>query len=252
MRRAHGSTFVRKTPPRAPRRKRMTLVRILMLVCLAVPAGTAFAANALMLDIAVQSISTSQPPRMVEDELLLSYKPDGHAGFVGVRFAHESWQVLHSFARNEKGVFVLDYPVPEGVREIRYRMVVDGLWMTDPSNPRIDTDGLGNELSVFVLEKEPARTLINPKRERDGSLTFTFTGAPGRRVFIAGDFNNWDPFIDPLEETAPGTYSITLRIPSGGHWYYFFSNGSRILDRYNPVTGEDPDGKTVSYFSAAR
>jgi hypothetical protein len=62
---------------------------------------------------------------------------------VAVRFAHESYRVLHQFSRNEFGVFLLDYPVPPGVRDMRYRICVDGLWMSDPSNPRVQTDELG-------------------------------------------------------------------------------------------------------------
>ena len=43
-----------------------------------------------------------------------------------------------------------------------------------------------------------------------------FRGKPGRRVSLVGDFNNWDPFMDPLDETSPGSYSVTLRVPAGG------------------------------------
>jgi hypothetical protein len=208
-----------------------------------------FGANPVNLDIAVRGLSTAQPPRIVEDVLVLSFKPVVPTRFVGVRFAHESWKALHAYAVNENGVFVLDYPLPEGVREIRYRIVVDGLWMVDPTNPHVESDAIGSEFSVFALEKEPVRPTVNPRRESDGAITFIFRGAPGKRVAIAGDFNNWDPFMDTLAETTPGTYSVTLRVPAGGHWYYFVSDGRRILDMFNPETGVDPDGSTVSYFS---
>jgi hypothetical protein len=193
------------------------------------------------------SIGAAQPPRMVDDVLILSCKPELPKQFVGVRFAHEQWKILHPYTMNERGVFVLDYPVPEGVREIRYRIVVDGLWMTDPANPITDTDAAGVVFSVYTLEKDPVRIIVNPKPEGN-ALTFVFQGTPGRRVALVGDFNNWDPFMDPLEETAPGVYSISLRVPGGEHWYYFFSDGRRLLDRFNARTGVDPDGATLSYF----
>jgi hypothetical protein len=229
-----------------PRPKRIGLIRTLLL--LAMSAAAAHAVNPLTLDITLKSIDSSQPPRMVADELVLSLKPSRPAQFVAVRFAHESWKILHPYELNDKGVFVLDYPVPEGVREIRYRIVVDGLWMTDPANPRTDMDETGVGFSVFTLESEPVRTILNPKSQQGGSLTFVFSGSPGRRVALVGDFNNWDPFMDPLDETSPGSYSITLRVPPGEHWYYFFTDGRRILDRYNSMRGVDPDGMTVSYF----
>jgi 1,4-alpha-glucan branching enzyme len=210
-------------------------------------AEAVFAADPITLDIAVKSIDSSRPPRMLDDFLVLSFKPDRFVRFVGVRFAHEDWKVLHPYAMNDRGAFVFDYRVPEGVREIRYRICMDGLWMADPANPRMEADAAGVSFSVYTLEKEPVRTIVNPKPAGD-ALTFVFQGTAGRRVSLVGDFNNWDPFMNPLEETAPGMYSISLRMPAGEHWYYFFSDGRRILDRFNAQTGVDPDGGTVSYF----
>ena len=242
------STPVPYRPAAQVHPKRVGLVRCLLLACLLLGPAAAFAANPISLDIAVKSMRTSQPPRMVDDVLVLSFKPERPIRFVGVRFAHEAWKILHPYAMNERGVFVLDYPVPEGVLEIRYRIVVDGLWMADPANPVTDSDAAGVSFSVFRLENEPARTVVNPKPDSGGALTFVFRGSPGRRVSIVGDFNNWDPFMDPLDETTPGSYAVTIRVPAGEHWYYFFSDGRRILDRFNAQTGGDPDGGTVNYF----
>jgi hypothetical protein len=244
----------RPSPPavtfQLPRPRRIGLVRCLLLMGLT--AAAAFAANPVNLDIAIKSIDTTQPPRMVQDELILSFRPptDRPARFVGARFAHESWKILHPYSLNDKGVFVLDYPVPEGLRAIRYRVEVDGLWMPDPSNPVADVDATGVAFSVFTLDSEPERTVLNPKPAPGGALTFVFTGRPGRTVSLVGDFNNWDPFMDPLDELSPGSYSITLSVPAGEHWYTFFTDGRRVLDRYNAQRGVSPDGATVSAFTS--
>jgi 1,4-alpha-glucan branching enzyme len=239
--------FSRPAPRARP--KWVGLVRCLVLGCMIFTSGAVFAADPLTLDIAIKSIDSSRPPRMVDDVLILGYKPDRPARFVGARFAHEAWKVLHPYSMNDRGVFVLDYQVPEGVQEIRYRIVVDGLWMADPANPRTDTDAAGVSFSMYALEKEPFRTIVNPKQVGD-ELVFVFHGSPGRRVSLVGDFNNWDPFMDPLDEMSPGTYSVSLRVPPGRHWYSFFSDGRRILDRFNAQTGVDPDGHTVSSFAS--
>jgi hypothetical protein len=254
----HNARSTSKTlappPGKHPRRgharpRRVSLIRYLLLAGLLAAGVNVFAASPLDLDIAVKSLVGAQAPRMVDDVLILSYAPEHPVRFVGVRFSHESWKVLHSYSVNEHKVFVLDYPIPEGIREIRYRIVVDGLWMADPANPLVESDTMGEEFSVFTLDKEPYRPTVNPRRERDGEITFTFRGASGRRVSIAGDFNNWDPFMDYLAEKAPGTYSITFRMLAGRHWYFFFSEGQRIIDMANPETGFDPDGNTVSSFA---
>ena len=83
-------------------------------------------------------------------------------------------------------------------------MVVDGQWLSDPTNLQAETDDQGNLISLFTVEKEPVRPVLNPRREADGSVTFVFHGQPGRRVTIQGDFNNWDPFTSQLVETTPG------------------------------------------------
>ena len=232
-----------------PRPKRITLLRCLMLLCFVVGAEAAFAANPQALDLAMKSAAVAQPPRMVGDTLILSYKPDRPVRMVGVRFENEAWAILHLYQVNENGVFVFAYPVPEGVLSMRYRIVVDGLWMTDPTNEAVIVDELGNEFSVFTLEKEPSRPIVNPRPERDGELTFIFRGIPGKRVALVGDFNNWDPFMTLMKENAPGVFSVTVRVPAGGHWYYFLTEGRRVLDRFNARRGTDPDGDAVSYFS---
>ena len=157
-------------------------------------------------------------------------------------------QAIIAFLKNQYGVFVLDYEVPENTQTIRYRLVVDGLWVSDPSNPSVQTDDQGIAFSLFSIESEPERPLLNPRFGADGHVSFVFRGPPGRRVTIQGDFNNWDPFVNPLAEIKPGLYSITLQLLPGEHWYRFFSDGRRLLDRFNSDTATDPDGEPVSYF----
>jgi hypothetical protein len=231
------------------RRLKVTLMRCLMLTFLLAPAASIFSISPQTLDMTVQGIKAEREPAMVGDVLILTLRPDHPCHFVGARFQHEGWKVLHPYNRNGNGIYVLDFPVPEGVRDVGYRVVVDGQWMADPTNPRSVTDAAGVECSLFTLEREPARPVVSPRREADGSVTFTFTGTPARRVTLVGDFNNWDPVMDALDETAPGTYAITMRLPPGPHWYYFSTEGRVLLDRYNAAAGLDPDGLRVSYLS---
>jgi hypothetical protein len=209
------------------------------------------AVDAQRLDIAMKSVESAGPPFLVGDVLILSYMPDeSQVRYVGARFAHESFAVLHSYVRNEYGVFVLGYHVPEGAGTVRYRIVVDGLWMDDPANPESELDALGNSISLFRIEKEIPRSIVNPELDADGGVIFMFRGRPGQRVSIFGDFNNWEPSIDFLTEIPgkPGYFSIRLRVRPGPHFYRFFSDGARIPDPFNPRAAVDPAGNEVSYF----
>jgi hypothetical protein len=247
---------LRKRKARQRSGRRFSLIRCLLLACLlAGPALRLFAADPVSLDVAIMRITEPRSPFMVGDELILTAMPEA-ARWVGARLdfvgvppgQQEHFTVLRPFARNEHGVFVLDIPVPEGVTRVRYRLVVDGLWMSDPNSQDQELDELGNTISVYTLEREPVRPVVNPKAEEGGRIGFVFKGDPGIRVSLAGDFNNWDPFVDYLRETEPGVYRISLRVGRGPHFYYFFSEGRKILDQFNPDTGQDPDGNPVSFF----
>ena len=71
----------------------------------------------------------------------------------------------------------------------------------------------------------------NPKK----SISFTFKDAPGKKVFIAGTFNDWDPNAAPLaDRDQTGVYVVTLRVPRGNHEYKFIVNGTWLADPLNP------------------
>ncbi|MDR2185516.1 MAG: glycogen-binding domain-containing protein [Treponema sp.] len=184
---------------------------------------------------------------------------------VGIAFAGEGFSRVHWFQKlmipvdaplprkakdpstvfTDSGILFHVYAIPEDVREIEYRLVIDGLWTTDPLNPlqRIDPAS-GIARSVMILPEIPRRpsTFDGPP----GSLNFTFTAPPGERITVAGSFNRWDPFMYELRETRPGLYFLTLPLPPGTYHYVFFYRGSRILDPNNPNRVYTREGKTAS------
>ena len=236
-------------PKRIPSRgKRLSLARRLALILLVGSAAAASATSPTAIDVAVRTIRTMQAPRLVGDTLLLTYRSRDLVRFVGVRFRHEQWALLHAYAVNENGVFVLDYPLPVGAGRLAYRIMVDGVWMTDPSNPFVETDERGVEVSVFEVESEPWRSVVNPE-VKAGKATFVYLGTPGARVSLVGDFNGWDPFIQLMTEERPGRFSATIEVRPGRHYYAFFAAGRKVLDEANSETGVDPDGRRVSSFT---
>lgn len=195
----------------------------------------------------------AEPPRIFEDHLFLSYETDRAVRFVGVAFSHENFSKIHSFIENIHGIFVFIYPIPENVEDIVYRIVVDGLWMADPSNPVVEKDQSGIYLSgVSLPPKEVNRwKLVAPVIHDDSVVDFYYFGPRGREIFISGTFNNWDPFMHKLVELTPGKYSISMKILPGIHFYHFVSNGLFLLDPLNPDKGSDSEGFEVSMFEIA-
>jgi hypothetical protein len=132
------------------------------------------------------------------------------------------------------------------VSELRYRICVDGVWTYDPMNPSTSTDTFGTVFSLFSLRGRPAPLLRSPKIEPDGSVVFVFRSEPGRRVYLIGDFNKWDPFWDRMAEERPGLYRISLHLTPGTHYYRFSVDGSRLLDPLNLDSARDREGSPVS------
>lgn len=71
----------------------------------------------------------------------------------------------------------------------------------------------------------------NPKRK----MMFTFKDEPGKKVFVAGTFNGWNPNATPMADCdQTGVYAATLRIPRGSHEYKFVVDGIWMVDPANP------------------
>jgi 1,4-alpha-glucan branching enzyme len=68
----------------------------------------------------------------------------------------------------------------------------------------------------------PKRNASKPKR-----VTFKVRADPGSMVFVAGDFNKWDPAANPLSDpSGTGDFSTVLLLPPGTHEYKFVINGT--------------------------
>jgi hypothetical protein len=191
-------------------------------------------------------------PEIFDDGIIFT-APSTHRR-VGISFAHEGFSRVYWFEKllkakdeltpkeekskteadryRDSGILFHVYTVPPEIRELEYRLVIDGLWTTDPLNPqyRIDQKS-GIVRSIIVMpeiEKTPS-AFDGPQ----GTLSFNYQGPPGETITVAGSFNGWDPFMYELRETKTGFYSLTLPLPPGTYHYVFVHRGQRILDPYN-------------------
>jgi hypothetical protein len=202
----------------------------------------------LDLHLFLAGLRAAQAPRIIEGELALSAAGPYRA--VAAAFEHERFAVLHPFDRNKQGIFVLAYPVPLARKEpLRYRLVVDGAWMTDPANPAAERDpSTGIEASVAAVPYLDDRRLGSYQLLAEDGRTarFLFRGESGRSVTVYGDFDNWDPFIHELAETESGVYTLDLPLPEGTHRYAFVYGGEVLPDPLNPRREKNAEGKIVS------
>jgi hypothetical protein len=203
----------------------------------------------LDLHLALAGMKAASSPRVMEGHLVLS--ASGPYRAVAAAFAHEGFAILHPYERNRQGVFVLAYPIPlkwdKG--RLEYRVIVDGVWTVDSVNPeRIDDPATGLELSVAAVPNlsDLHMGLYKVLGEDGRTARFIFRGGEGESVTVCGDFNNWDPFIHAMAETAPGVYQLEIPLPKGRHYYDFVYRGEELPDPLNPDKAATGDGKQVS------
>ena len=211
-------------------------------------------AQELSVVLEVGSVARASTPRPIGDRILFTYEfgPDRHDGrihSVEIAFAHDEFSTLHAYRRNENDIYVLLYEPPPDATELRYRLVVNGIWTTDPSSPDSVTDRWGVRLSRTTIPAVERMPTGAPVVHADGTVEFFVTAPEGSRVTVAGSFNGWDPFMTSLHEVAPGRFSRRLRLGSGEHLYYYVVDGLRLPDPGNDQRKYHRTGMAVSVVS---
>jgi hypothetical protein len=185
---------------------------------------------------------------------------------VGIAFAHEGFAKIYRFEKlmkvrddpeaadakkgdadlyRDSGILFYAYPVPRDMRELEYRLVIDGLWTVDPLNPlrRIDErSGIYRSVVSLPPPAGPPASLDNPP----GTLNLSYQAPSGEIVTVAGDFNGWDPFMYELRETSAGFYSLVLPLPPGTYRYLIYYRGRNFPDPNNPNKTYSRSGDVVS------
>ncbi len=70
-----------------------------------------------------------------------------------------------------------------------------------------------------------------PKAPAKKRVTFTLAADAGSEVYLAGDFNNWDPAGKKLtDKKGDGNYSATVMFDPGEYEYKFVINGTWCVD----------------------
>jgi len=194
------------------------------------------------------NITDASQPQFIDDYILFTFKSDEKTAFAGAAFDFDSYTKVYQFKKDkDSGIYFLVINNPQK-EIIKYRLIVDGLWIADPFNPEKIKEINSVEISVLRLPEKPDNE-INYPYTKNGETFFYYRGSENISVYLAGSFNSWDPFMYLLEEKKPGEYYITLRLPPGKHNYYFVANGQIVPDRRNPDVVWDKEFREISTFT---
>lgn len=197
--------------------------------------------------------SIQSPTKPIEKDGYVIFTADSSARSVGIVFDFEDFSRIHQFEKlvtydsnNEPVSSVLFYilKTPPKISSISYKLIIDGLWTLDPLNTVTSYNPTSNiRLNMVMLED-----FEENKTENIGNniIRFVYQGNPGKKIRLAGTFTNWDSFIYELQETSPGFYEITLPLPSGKHYYAYYSGTESFIDKKNPNKVYTADGRKAS------
>jgi hypothetical protein len=190
-------------------------------------------------------------PYEAENSVVFTEKADSR--FIGIAFDFEGYKTIHPFrirrTRDSDGkvtdslmFYVLNRP--KHIQTVSYRLIVDGLWTTDPLNPdRYYEENTGILLSRFTFSTvTPPETAVT----KENTVHFIYNGSTGQSIYLAGTFTNWDPWIYQMQETAPGFYELNLPLPPGTYYYSYYAGLKAMTDKTNPNKAYTPDGRTAS------
>jgi len=198
------------------------------------------------LHLKITSLKTAGPPEVWRDYVILTSHPKKDARFVGAAFSSDNYQTIQSYQKNEYGIYFLVLPL-QSDEVIDYRIIIDGIWIKDPENPDSVRDRNGLFLSRLTFPpSQRARQLSPVLNEDGGTVEFYIKTGPGKRVYLAGDFNRWDPYMTALKEKEPGFYSTELSIKPGRYAYYFVIDGEPVPDPLNFQKNQSSEGEEVS------
>lgn len=183
------------------------------------------------------------------------FTAEDNARHVGIAFDFENFRTIHSFQlrkikdaeyETQKSFYFYILDLPKDVQSVEYRLVVDGLWTTDPLNPNV----VHNEKSGLKLSKVDAFRYIPPVTEQPsaGIVRFVYEGKSGQQIRLAGSFTNWDSWIYELQEVSPGIYQFELPLPPGKYEYAFYNGMKSIVDRTNSNRCYTQDGREANFI----
>ena len=79
-----------------------------------------------------------------------------------------------------------------------------------------------------------------------------FCSAPqAQAVFVAGDFNDWDPSSHPMKRMPDGAWRADIQLNHGHHHYLFVIDGKLALDPRAQGIARNEKNEKVSLVSVS-
>lgn len=202
-------------------------------------------------DLTLTDISGVKPPYISNNFVVFTAPVSANS--IGIAFDFDDFRTIHYYQLKKnygyEGDVTSSYyfyilEVPKKRSRICYRIVIDGLWTTDPNNQNVIYNNTEN-YSLSYVDLPPATIEITEKLD-NGLVHFVCHTETGKKIRLGGTFTNWDSWIYEMKETEPGKYEIDIPLHPGTYYYAYYNGITAFLDETNPSRGYSTDGRIVS------
>lgn len=184
----------------------------------------------------------------LETGILFTYK-NRKASEVNIAGDFSGWNTI-KMHKSENGVWYYFLSNYTKLPQLRYKFMVDGIWLYDPVNPYKEADGAGSYVSLVNTAITPINKQVTyreiHRNKKYAYLEFRIYKPNASYVSVVGDFNNWNPENDVLKRDSNGIWHLRKKIQLGKYRYRFIIDGNKTLDLYNSRTASDPAGEICS------
>lgn len=74
----------------------------------------------------------------------------------------------------------------------------------------------------MATKKATVKVETKSKEISTAKIPFVFPAPEAQKVFLGGDFNNWDTLAHPMKKDKKGIWKITVNLKPGRYEYRFF------------------------------
>lgn len=108
--------------------------------------------------------------------------------------------------------------------------------------------GFWNNRGVRLSDGQPPVAAVPaPPSVSDTVVKFVYPAPQAGKVFVVGDFNDWDATKTPLVlDAKSGLWTVTLPLTAGRHLYSFVVDGNWSIDPSAPIAPSDGFGHSNS------
>lgn len=205
---------------------------------------------------ALSIIKEQIPPFVYEKYAIFTYYDKSEKSSVNLISSADNYTTLYPFVRlsSNKKILVLLFPRPLDDIELNYRLVINGIWNHDLSNPNYIVDKNGVQISTIAIPAIENRYLPSFTTLENNMIRFMFSQnelilnmqstslnlvvlEPNDTipVFLNANFTGWDPFLLKME-AIPNRDSqlfVDVRLEPGIYYYYYQVGNTSVLDPRN-------------------